>query len=321
MNAALLFDFQVDKENNQIHVKREFAAGLDLVWEAWTNPEILDLWWAPKPYQTRTKSMDFREGGNWLYCMEGPQGEKHWCRADYTIVNPKSNYAGLDAFCDEFGKINEQFPRTQWSVSFQALGNKTMVSIRNTFQSLNDLETIIKMGFKEGFTMALENLDQYIEAQVKLRTELKSGNQTRVCMYLNFPGSTEQAFLFYRQVFRSEFSGQGIQRFEDIPSSPGNPPVLDSVKKMVLHVELPIVGGFVLMGTDAPREMGFELNSGNTMHISVEPESRTETERIFNELSEGGTITMPLKDMFFGAYYGSLTDKFGINWMVNFKNT
>lgn len=94
----------------------------------------------------------------------------------------------------------------------------------------------------------------------------------------------------------------------------------DAIKKMVLHVELPIVGGHILMGTDAPKEMGFTITTGNNMHISIEPESRDEANRIFDELSAGGVITMPLADMFFGAYFGEFTDRFGINWMINYQN-
>nr|WP_294673812.1 VOC family protein [uncultured Fluviicola sp.] len=154
----------------------------------------------------------------------------------------------------------------------------------------------------------------------KLRNELKPNRFPRVCTYLNFPGNTEEAFLFYQSVFKTEFSGKGIQRFGDIPADGNHPPVAESVKKMILHVELPITGHHVLMGTDAPKEMGFELNSGNNMHISIEPETREEAKRIFDELSAGGRVTMPLEDMFFGAYYGSFTDKFGVNWMVNHTN-
>ncbi|MCB0688488.1 MAG: VOC family protein [Saprospiraceae bacterium] len=168
--------------------------------------------------------------------------------------------------------------------------------------------------------MALENLDQYIQAQFKLRQENKSSRQPRVCTYLNFPGNTEEAFLFYRSIFRSEFIGKGIQRFGDIPAESGHPPVAEEIKKMVLHVELPIVGGHILMGTDAPKEMGFTLAHGNNMHICIEPESRAEADRLFNELSEGGQVTMPMADMFFGAYFGEFSDKYGIKWMINFQN-
>lgn len=139
----------------------------------------------------------------------------------------------------------------------------------------------------------------------------------RVTTYLNFPGTTEEAFTFYRSVFGTEFGGKGIQRFGDIPSDAGHPPVAESVKKMVLHVELPILGEHVLMATDAPEEMGFVLSQGNNMHICLEPATRAETERLFEALSAKGKVTMPLQDMFFGAYYGSCTDQFGINWMLN----
>ena len=320
MNSNLLFDFSVNKENNTIHVTRDFAASRSLVWDAWTKPELLDLWWAPKPFRTQTKSMDFREGGMWHYAMISPENEVHWCKLDYQTIENQQSYSGLDGFCDEHGTLNEAFPRSQWNNVFSDNGENTTVNITIKYDTLEDLEKIISYGFKEGFSMAMENLDQYIEMKFKLRNELKPNRFPRVCTYLNFPGNTEEAFLFYQSVFKTEFSGKGIQRFGDIPADGNHPPVAESVKKMILHVELPITGHHVLMGTDAPKEMGFELNSGNNMHISIEPETREEAKRIFDELSAGGRVTMPLEDMFFGAYYGSFTDKFGVNWMVNHTN-
>jgi PhnB protein len=317
MNPTLLFDFSVNKEKKTINVKREFAADLPTVWAAWTTPELLDLWWAPRPYQTQTKSMDFREGGNWFYCMIAPDGAKHWCRVDYTKIEALKKFSALDAFCDENRNINPDLPRSQWNNSFSGAGDSTTVNIIIEYKQLEDLEKIIQMGFKEGFAMALGNLDQYLQAQFKLRTELQRGKATRVSTYLNFPGKTEEAFMFYRSIFKSEFAGNGIQRFGDIPQDSNQPPIAESVKKMVLHVELPILGNHLLMGTDAAREMGFTVTPGNNMHISLEPEKRDETKRIFDALSAGGTITMPLQDMFWGAYYGACTDKYGINWMVN----
>jgi uncharacterized glyoxalase superfamily protein PhnB/uncharacterized protein YndB with AHSA1/START domain len=315
MNLA--FDFTVNKENNTIAVKREFAANIDLVWSAWTNPEILDQWWAPKPYKTQTKSMDFREGGYWLYAMVSPEGEKHWCRADYKKIDLLKSYSGLDAFCDENGIINKEFPRSFWTNKFSENGETTTVNITIAYDSFADLEKIIQLGFKEGFTMALGNLDQYIEAQFKIRKELKKDNKARVCTYLNFPGNTEEAFIFYKSVFRTEFCTGGIQRFGDLPADANHPPVAEAVKKMVLHVELPITANHILMGTDAPKEMGFTVTQGNNIHISIEPETREEAKRIFDELSVDGKISMPLQDMFWGAYFGSFTDKYGINWMIN----
>jgi PhnB protein len=138
----------------------------------------------------------------------------------------------------------------------------------------------------------------------------------RVSTYLNFPRNTEQAFLFYRNVFGTEFS-MPIARFKEIPSHPGQPPMAEADKNLVVHVELPILGGHVLMGTDAPQSMGFTITPGNNVHINLEPDTRTETDRLFKALAEGGKIDMPLMEMFWGGYFGSLTDQFGTHWMLN----
>ncbi|EMR02548.1 SRPBCC family protein [Cesiribacter andamanensis] len=160
MRTAQLFEFTVDKNKNSILVTRAFAAPLALVWDAWTKAELLDQWWAPKPYRVETKAMDFREGGTWLYAMISPENEAHWCRADYQKIIPGHSFSGLDAFCDEEGNFTPDFPRSLWNNVFE--GNdphSTTVQITLQFDSLEDLEKIIAMGFKEGFTMGLENLD------------------------------------------------------------------------------------------------------------------------------------------------------------------
>jgi len=320
MNSNLTFDFIVNKEKHTVNVKREFDADLGLVWEAWTNPEILDQWWAPKPYKAKTKVLNFHEGGMWLYAMIGPQNEIQWCKAVYEKIVPQRNYAYTESFCDENGTAMKDMPSSFWTNHFSDEGNRTCVDITIEFKSLKDLEGMIQLGFKDGFTEAMRNLDQYLEAKFRLRQEAKTSNQARVCTYLNFDGKTEEAFLFYRKVFNSEFLGKGIERFEDIPASTESwPPVAESVKRMVLHVELPITGGHILMGTDAPKEMGFKLATGNNMHICIEPDSREEADRLFDELSEGGRVNMPMADMFFGAYFGEFTDKYGINWMINYQ--
>ncbi len=138
-----------------------------------------------------------------------------------------------------------------------------------------------------------------------------------VSTYLNFSRHTEEAFNFYKKVFKSKFNGAGLMRFKDIPPSDNTPPMPEEDKNLVMHVELPILGGHRLMGTDAPECLGFNVNAGNNIHINLEPDTRKETERLFNALSEGGKVTMPLQDMFWGDYYGSCTDKFGIQWMFN----
>ncbi len=138
----------------------------------------------------------------------------------------------------------------------------------------------------------------------------------RVSTYLNFGRNTEEAFNFYKSVFGGEFEG-GIARFKDIPPQEGMPPLADADRDLVMHIALPILGGHVLMGTDAPESFGFKVNYGNNVHINLEPDTKEGTKKLFDALSAGGKVTMPLQDMFWGAYYGSCTDKYGVQWMVN----
>jgi PhnB protein len=140
---------------------------------------------------------------------------------------------------------------------------------------------------------------------------------SRVNTYLNFPRNTEEVFNFYKSVFGGEFSGRGISRFSDIPPSTTMPPVADADKNLVMHIELPILGGHKLMGTDAPETMGFRIIPGNNVYISLEPDTRQETKKLFEALSAGGKVEMDLQDMFWGDYYGSCQDKYGIHWMFN----
>ncbi|GAB4022444.1 SRPBCC family protein [Spirosoma migulaei] len=165
MNKAILMNFVVDKDSKQIKVDREFSAPLPMVWAAWTQPEILDQWWAPKPWQARTKSMDFRPGGSWLYSMIGPEGEEHWSKADFKQIESSKSFSALDGFCDENGTLNPDWPRSLWENTFTEKGDSTQVNIAITYDTLTDLEKILDMGFKEGFTAGLENLDLYLSAQ------------------------------------------------------------------------------------------------------------------------------------------------------------
>jgi len=139
---------------------------------------------------------------------------------------------------------------------------------------------------------------------------------SKVSTYLNFTRNTEEAFNFYRSVFGGDFSGE-ITRFGDIPPQEGMPPLAESDKNLIMHVQLPILGGHVLMGTDAPESMGFNIKPGNNVYISLHPDTREETKKLFDALSAGGTVEMELQDMFWGDYYGSCRDKFGIQWMFN----
>lgn len=133
--------------------------------------------------------------------------------------------------------------------------------------------------------------------------------------YLNFPGTTEEAFNFYKSVFGGEFSM--LQRFSDTPHGAEMP---EADRDKIMHVSLEVSPGYHLMATDATESMGFKLNVGNNVHIAIMPDSRDEATRLFNGLSAGGKIEMVLEDTFWGAYYGSFVDKFGIQWMINYTN-
>lgn len=151
--------------NKQLKVDREFNAGIAQVWKAWTDSEILDQWWAPLPYKANTMKMDFREGGQWLYYMQGPNNDRHYCTVTYDTIIPEQSFTGLDAFCDENGTINNDFPVMRWDVSFTQTGEKTTVVILISFDSEDDLKKIVEMGFKEGFRMAHENLDKVLAGE------------------------------------------------------------------------------------------------------------------------------------------------------------
>ena len=138
-----------------------------------------------------------------------------------------------------------------------------------------------------------------------------------VSTYLNFVRNTEEAFNFYKSVFGGEFFGGKIMRFRDIPPAPDQPPMAEADKDLVMHVELRILNCHALMGTDAPESMGFKVNFGNNSYINLQPDTRKETKELFDKLAAGGKVGMELQDMFWGDYFGSLTDKFGVQWMFN----
>ncbi len=139
---------------------------------------------------------------------------------------------------------------------------------------------------------------------------------SKISIYLNFQGNTEEAFKFYRSVFGTEFVGP-IMYNKDIPTDSGTCPFSEEEANKVMHVCLPILGGTQIMGTDMLESMGHKLKIGNNITINLEPDTRTETEKLFNALSAGGSDIMPMQDMFWGAYWGCCLDKFGIRWMFN----
>jgi PhnB protein len=144
----------------------------------------------------------------------------------------------------------------------------------------------------------------------------KETEMAHTSTYLNFDRTTEEAFNFYKSVFGTEFVG-GISRMGDAPPQEGQPPLSDADKQLVMNVQLPILGGHLIMGTDAVESMGFKLIQGNNVYISLAPDTRAEADRLFAALSEGGNVQVPMSDAFWGDYFGSLVDRYGTQWMIN----
>ncbi len=162
MIKQALFNFAVQQDARTITVERSFGAPLNTVWKAWTDPDILCKWWAPKPYACVVKSLELRPGGRLLYYMQGPQGDRHWCYFDYETVVPETRFTGRDGFCDENGELNTTMPQMKWDTGFSTEDGSTLVRILIRFKSSEDLEKIIQMGFKEGFSMGLQQLEELL---------------------------------------------------------------------------------------------------------------------------------------------------------------
>lgn len=146
-------------DDKKMLIERSFAAPIATVWKAWTTAEILDQWWAPKPWKTETREMYFRNGGHWLYSMNGPEGEKHWARADYESIVTERSYVAEDCFCDENGVRNNEMPGMHWNVTFIPDGENTVVRVDVTCPTPEALKTVVEMGMKEGISAAHDNLD------------------------------------------------------------------------------------------------------------------------------------------------------------------
>ena len=160
MTNSLLFDFTVDKATKTVLITREFNADLSLVWDAFTKPEILDQWVAAKPWASRTKFMDFKVGGRRFYAMVSPEGQERWAIQKYTSISPKTNFKFFNAFADK--DENPELPGSDWDHTFSEQNGKTTVRITIYNESLARMEKMIEMGFEEGFTMSMNDLEDLL---------------------------------------------------------------------------------------------------------------------------------------------------------------
>jgi PhnB protein len=297
--------------DREIRIGRLLNAPIELVWEVWTNPDHIKNWWGPNGFTNTISKMDLKPEGEWDLVMHGPDGTDYKNKSIFkeVVKHKKLVYEHVTG------------PKFTATITFKAEGNKTQLDWHMLFSSKEEfIQTVKTFKADEGLKQNVEKLDLYLQTRIELHKQNKPNKMARVTTYLNFPGNTEEAMKFYKTVFKGEFTGKGLQRFSDIDLPKEHPPMDEATKKLIIHAELTILGGHVLMATDAPESMGFTLQHGNNMHINLEPESRAEAQRLFDELSKGGKVTMPMQDMFFGAFFGELTDKYGINWMITYTH-
>jgi uncharacterized protein YndB with AHSA1/START domain len=170
MKNSLLFDFIVDKTTKTVFVTREFAADISLVWDAFTKQEILDQWWAPKPWTSKTKYMDFKVGGRRFYAMVSPEGQERWSLQEYTSISPKTNFKMSNAFADK--DENPELPGSDWDLNFSEQNGTTTVRVSIYNESLARMEKMIEMGFSDGFKMTLNSLE-YLLTELSQKKESK----------------------------------------------------------------------------------------------------------------------------------------------------
>ena len=159
----------VNKETKTVLITKEFAAELSLVWDAYTKAELLDQWWAPKPFASRTKVMDFTVGGKRFYAMVSPEGVERWVLQKYTSITPKTNFTFYNTFADK--DENRELPGSDWDMNFSSRQGTTKVSISIYNESLERLERMVAMGFVEGIKMQLKNLEELLETLSRTRVE------------------------------------------------------------------------------------------------------------------------------------------------------
>ena len=161
MNKAT---FTPGADGKTLVVERSFQAPIEKVWNAWTKKELLEKWWAPAPWKAVTVSMDFSEGGRWHYYMESPEGDRHYSLVDYKKIDPQKSFSALDGFADEHGNLNTTLPSNDWYNEFTAADGMTHVTVTLRFKSAEDMKKIVEMGFKEGFSQGLDQLDALLES-------------------------------------------------------------------------------------------------------------------------------------------------------------
>lgn len=289
-------------EKKLITVETTIDASLEKVWHYFNTPVHVQNWNnASADWHTPFAENDLREGGTFCYRMAARNGRKSF---DFTGVYTK---------VEEMKEIRYRLDdNREVCIFFAREENGTRLTEK--FEPENEYPLQVQ---KDGWQAILDNFKMYVEDDPEsgnTSTKAAATTATGVTLnpYLNFNGNTEEAFNFYRSVFGGEFLV--LQRFRDTPEAEKLP---ESEQNKIMHVALP-VGSNILMATDVVESFGQQVTSGTNSYLSLHPDSEKEARRLFRELSKGGEVEMEMQEMFWGALYGSFTDKFGIKWMVNF---
>jgi uncharacterized glyoxalase superfamily protein PhnB/uncharacterized protein YndB with AHSA1/START domain len=307
-------------------ITRVFDAPRELVFKAWTEAERLGQWWGPKGFEVRVVGLDLRPGGTFHYCLRSAGGHEMWGKFVYCDIKAPEQITYVSSFSDEEANVTRAPFSQTWPLEIQNTltlsedDGKTTLTLRGAPLNATAEERATfeeaHHSIQQGFSGTFAQLEDYLaKTQTAEKQPQTSTTKTmaKVNPYLNFAGNTEEAFLFYKSVFGGEFLA--LQRFKDTPEAGKIP---ENEQDKIMHVALPIGNGNILMATDALESMGQKLTVGNNFSLSVDAESKEEADRLFNKLSEGGKPTMPMEQTFWGAYFGMLTDRFGIQWMVSF---
>ena len=310
----------------ELVIIRVIDAPRELVFKAWTEAERLAQWWGLKGFSVRVASLDLRPGGTFHYCMKSAEGHEMWGKFVYREIDAPNRLVYVSSFSDEDANITRAPFSQAWplevlnTLSLTEQDGKTALTQRSVplnataeeRKTFEDAHQSIQQGFAGTFVQLTDYLAK-TKAEENITSTPKTKTMATVNPYLNFAGNTEEAFNFYKSVFGGEFLA--LQRFKDTPEA-GRMPAGDQEK--IMHVALPIGNGNILMATDALESMGQNLSVGNNFSLSVNAESKEEADRLYNSLSGGGKATISMEQAFWGAYFGMLTDKFGIQWMVSY---
>lgn len=154
--------FNQDADSASVYVMKIYNADVSKIWDYFTKSELLDQWWAPKPWKCETKSQEFKNGGSWLYSMVGPDGERHYAQVKYGEITDHRSFDGTDSFCDENGNANPDFPEAKWLFGFTGVEEGTKVTINIHFASEQAMNQILEMGFEQGFKAGLDQLEEIL---------------------------------------------------------------------------------------------------------------------------------------------------------------